>query len=471
MSLSIDATGNAYKWLGLVAASYGLFLGALDITVNVALPDITRDLGTDLRTIQWIIVFYVGSTAGMQLSLGSAADKYGLKRFYIIGLGIYTMAVLLIGLAPNLSMVFGLRVLQAVGNGLILASVPALVTSIFPREERGRGLGLMAGIATLGLITGASAGGVLVDAFGWRAIFLARVPLALIAIVLAFIVLREPRQASISNAFDFRGGVALFVGLGSLILFLTLGGRTGWLTPQVLGLALLSLVGLSTFAYFERHTESPVLDLSLLRHRVLAPAMIASFLMFLATFVNWFILPFYVSDTLGADAKTLGILLMLMTAMGAVTAPVGGWLSDRMPPAYIITVALLVSSLSTLWFTQLNSNSSVADVALRMAATGVGIGLFQASSATLIMGTVSADRLGTGGAILALSRGLGTVSSVAIMSAVFAGRLAFHTSSVGQEAEAFVLAFSDTYLIAAILAAVAALVSITYWPRWVRDKP
>jgi EmrB/QacA subfamily drug resistance transporter len=458
------------KWLGLLAASFGLFLGSLDITVNVALPNITSDLGTDLRTIQWIIVFYVGSTAGLQLSLGSAADIYGLKRFYLIGLGIYTVAVLLIGLAPNLTLVFGLRIVQAIGNGLLLASVPALVTSIFPPEERGRALGMMSGVATLGLITGALAGGLLVDAFGWRAIFLARVPLAVIASVLALVFLQEPVRRAAAKAFDYRGGITLFVGLVSLILFLTLGGRTGWFAPQVMGLAMLSLPAFAIFTYVERRAENPVLDLSLLRHRVLAPAMVASYFMYLATFVNWFILPFYVSDTLGYDAKSLGLLLMIMTAAGAITAPIGGWLSDRMPPAYLITIALVIACLSTLWFTQLDSNSTIVEVSLRLAVTGIGLGLFQASSATLIMGTVSRDRLGTGGAILALSRSLGTVSSVAIMSAVFASRLAFHSSPLAQSASdpAFVLAFSDTYLIASVLAALGALVSISYWPRWLK---
>jgi len=461
------------KWLSLMAASFGLFLGSLDITVNVALPDITSDLGTDLRTIQWIIIFYVGSTAGLQLSLGSAADIYGLKRFYLIGLGVYTLAVLLIGLAPNLTLVFGLRIVQAIGNGLLLASIPALVTSIFPPEERGQALGVMSGVATLGLITGALAGGVLVDTFGWRAIFLARVPLAIIAIALALVFLREPMNRAAAKAFDYRGGITLFVGLVSLILFLTLGGRTGWFTPQVVGIAMLSIAGFAAFTYFERRSANPVLDLSLLRHRVLAPAMTASFLMYLATFVNWFILPFYVSDTLGYDAKSLGLLLMIMTAAGAITAPIGGWLSDRMPPAYLMTIALVIASLSTLWFTQLDSNSTIVEVSLRLAVTGIGLGLFQASSATLIMGTVSRDRLGTGGAILALSRSLGTVSSVAIMSAVFAGRLAFHSSPLAHSTgdPAFVLAFSDTYLIASVIAALGTLVSISYWPRWLKGSP
>jgi len=117
---------TASKWIGLVAASAGMFLGSLDITVNVAFPDITRSFGTDLQTVQWIIIFYVGSMTGLQLGLGSAVDVYGLKRFYIIGLATYTLAVFLIGIAPLLSMVFGLRVLQAVGNGLVLASAPGL---------------------------------------------------------------------------------------------------------------------------------------------------------------------------------------------------------------------------------------------------------------------------------------------------------------------------------------------------------
>ena len=268
-----------------------------------------------------------------------AADRYGLKRLYIIGLTTYTLAVLLIGAAPLLSIVFGLRVLQAVGNGLILASVPALVASIFPPGERGRGIGLMSGIAILGLITGALGGGVLVDTLGWRAIFLARVPLGVLAIVLALVALRGKRGSESPGSFDFRGGLTLFVGLAALILFLTLGGRTGWTAPQVLVLAALSAGFLTGFVFLEKSADRPILDLALLRQRVLAPVMAASYLMFMATFVNWFILPFYLSDTLGVNAKVLGILLMLMTALGAVSAPIGGWLSDRMPPAYLTTLA------------------------------------------------------------------------------------------------------------------------------------
>ena len=216
------------RWAGLVAAASGVFLTALDITVNVALPDITDSFGTDAVTIQWIIIFYVGSSTGMQLGLGGAADAFGLKRMFMLGLVSYMVAVLAIGLSDSLALVFGLRVFQAVGNGLLIALGPAIVTSLFPAEFRGRALGIMAALGTLGMISGSLGGGALVDALGWRAIFLARVPLCLLAIGFSAFFLKLPGRQQTLTRFDLLGSVALFVSVGSLILALSLGGRNGW---------------------------------------------------------------------------------------------------------------------------------------------------------------------------------------------------------------------------------------------------
>ncbi len=474
---SIDnPRSHTHQWLGLIAASMGMFLTSLDITVNVALPDITRSLGTDSQTVQWIIIFYVGSSTGLQLSLGNAADRYGLRRFYLLGLGVYTLAVLLIGLAPIMSMVFALRVLQAVGNGLIMVAVPALVTHIFPPETRGRALGFMTGIAALGTVAGALGGGVLVDNFGWRAIFLGRVPLCILTLFLSIGTLREVVQHN-SHTYDLRGAVTLFVGLVAFILFLTLGGRHGWTLPYVLFLLLLSVLAGIAFVYIEKTVPQPVFNLALFKHRVLVPVVVAAFLMHLAVFVNWFILPFYVSDTLNANAKTLGFLLMLTMVISTVAAPLGGWLSDHMPPAYLTTLALIIAAGAMFWFTQLGADATVAEVMLRMIAVGLGMGLFQAANATLVMSSVPSDQLGTGGALLAMSRSMGTVSSVALMGALFASRLDMHTLALTQQgieaaaasSQAFVPAFQDTYGVATILTGVAVLISLSYWPRRLRS--
>ena len=288
------------------------------------------------------LLFYVGGTTGLQLSLGSAADIYGLKRFFVLGVAVYTVAVLLIGLAPTLPFVFGLRVLQAVGNGLIMASTPALVTRMFPAEQRGRALGLMAGLGTLGMVIGSLGGGALVDAFGWRSIFIARVPLGVLTAMLALSSLRDGTRGGAKPPFDLRGAATLFVGLASLILALTLGGRDGWAAPQVLGLGALGATALAVFVAVEMRATQPVLDPMLLRHRVLAPAVLSAYLAFLAMFVNFFILPFYVSDVLMLNAKALGLLLAVTPMVLAVAAPAAGRLSDEIAPAYLITLGLVV---------------------------------------------------------------------------------------------------------------------------------
>ena len=461
------------QWIGLISAASGMFLTALDITVNVALPDITDSFGTDAVTIQWIIILYVGSSTAMQLGLGGAADSFGLKRAFVLGLVAYMVAVVTIGFAQSLGLVFGLRVFQAVGNGLLMALAPAIVTRLFPSEFRGRALGIMAALGMLGMMVGSLGGGALVDAFGWRAIFLGRVPLCLAAIAFTAILLRVPddsvrlRDWSSVRGFDIWGSGTLFTAVGALILMLSLGGRSGWTEVYVPGLGIVAIVSIAAFVRVERRAQRPILQLSILRNRVLMPALVVSMLAMVSTFVNWFILPFFVVESLGTSASVWGLLLMLMTVANALWAPVGGWLSDRWHPAYTITGGLVSSTAAMVSLSAMDEGSSVVRVALGLIFVGVGTGLFQSANANLIMGTMPADRLGMGGGIMGLSRGLGTVFSVAIMGAIFSARLGFREASLPGE-QAFILAFQDTYRIAVVLGAVAIAVSCTIWPVLLR---
>jgi len=449
-----------------------MFLTALDITVNVALPDITDSFGTDAVTIQWIIILYVGSSTAMQLGLGGAADSFGLKRAFVLGLVAYMVAVVMIGFAQSLGLVFGLRVFQAVGNGLLMALAPAIVTRLFPSEFRGRALGIMAALGMLGMMVGSLGGGALVDAFGWRAIFLGRVPLCLAAIAFTAILLRVPDDSGKTDVptapshlrgrvgvvdapgrvrvtglitrslrgFDIWGSTTLFTAVGALILMLSLGGRNGWTEVYVPGLGILAIVSIAAFVRVERRAQRPILQLSIFRNRVLAPALLVSMLAMVSTFVNWFILPFFVVESLGTTASVWGLLLMLMTIANTLWAPVGGWLSDRWHPAYTITAGLVSSTAAMVSLSAMDEGSSVVRVALGLIFVGVGTGLFQSANANLIMGAMPANRLGMGGGIMGLSRGLDTVFSVAIMGAIFSARMGFREASLPED-DAFILAF------------------------------
>lgn len=447
-------------WLGLTAASVGMFLCTLDITVNVALPNITQNFATDAQTIQWIIILYVGCTTGLQLSLGSAADRYGLRRFYLLGIAIYTVAVALIGLEPSLNTLFGLRLLQAVGNGLIIASAPALVTALYPGAARGRALGTMTGISTLGILVGSVAGGWLVDTFEWPAIFLARIPFCLAAFGFATIVLDEPvRKKATTSPFDFAGGITLFCGLSAAIILVTLGGRIGWEDPWIAVLGILSLAALTAFVRTESKAENPILHLDLLRHRVLGAASVAGFCLYMATFVNFFVLPYYVTDLLNEDAIALGGLLVVNGMAVAIAAPLGGWLADRLSAPVIATTSLVLTIFALLSFVSLDANSDISDVGLRMIFAGATFGVFQTCNASIIMGNVPLDRLGTGGAILALARGLGTTTSVALMGAMFTVTSGANATDNAE----FLTAFRDIYWLAAALVGGSVIASLFCW--------
>ena len=452
-----------------------MFLTSLDITVNVALPNITDSFGTDAVTIQWIIILYVGSSTAMHLGLGGAADAFGLKRMFVLGLIAYTVAVFAIGFAQSLGLLFGLRIFQAVGNGLLMVLAPAIVTLLFPSEFRGRALGIMAALGTLGMMVGSLGGGALVDAFGWRAIFLGRVPLCLAAIAFSAALLRLPGDSGRRDdqgawrGFDVWGSAALFTAVGALILMLSLGGRNGWTAVYVPLLGVVAVVGIVAFVVVERRAERPVLQLSVLRNRVLAPALVVSMLAMVSTFVNWFLLPFFVVESLGTSASVWGLLLMLMTVATTLSAPLGGWLSDRWRPAYTITGGLAAAAAAMVTLAVMDAGSSVVQVALGLVGVGVGTGLFQSANANLIMGSMPPDRLGMGGGIMGLSRGLGTVSSVAIMGAIFSARVGVREVAFPEE-QAFILAFQDTYRVAVVLGLAAIAVSCTIWPVFLRGR-
>ena len=463
------------RWLGLVAAASGMFLAALDITVNVALPDITASFGTDAVTIQWIIIFYVGASTALQLGLGGAADAFGLKRMFVIGLVVYTVAVVAIGLAQSLALVFGLRVLQAFGNGLLMALAPAIVTRLFPPDFRGRALGIMAALGTFGMMTGSLGGGLLVDEFGWRAIFLGRLPICLAAIAFSVAFLRLPpdtpdatSDGAFANGrprlnFDVWGAAALFVAVSAFVLALALGGREGWTQPYVPALFVAAVAAFAAFVAIERRAARPALDLSIFKNRALAAALAVSILAMLSTFVNWFILPFMVVDAMGASASVWGALLLSMTIANTLGSPLGGWLSDRWSPAYTITGGLATCALAMASLATLDAGSGVARVAVGLVAVGVGTGLFQSANANLIMGAMPPGRLGMGGGVMGLTRGLGTVSSVAIMGGVFAARETARGAETG--ADAFTLAFQDTYLAAVAIGVAAVAASLGTWGR------
>ena len=323
-------------------------------------------------------------------------------------------------------------------------------------------------------------GGVLIDAFGWPAIFLGRLPFIAVALLLTVLVLRDasaegPARAGAAarRPFDLLGAVTLFIAVTCLLVGLNLARSIGAESAPVIGLLAGAPIVAGMFILVERREESPILDLALFGRRGFTSAFLTLGLSWTGAFTIWFILPFYVADVLGRGASSLGLLLGVMGLCTAVSAPIGGWVADHLRPEWLVTAAAAVVSAALLWVSTLGAEASVVAVALPLAFAGAGQGTLQAAARTLVFNTVPESRFGTASGALNLGRSMGVVLSVALFSAFFLAREDAHSaqlvsggmSASAAEVPAFVAAFQETFSLGTLLALAGAASSLLAWDR------
>jgi EmrB/QacA subfamily drug resistance transporter len=465
--ITSDGTSNWSKIPMAVAATLGMFLAALDTSVNVALPAMTDDLGVDLQSIQWVIVAFIATQAAFVMGAGSFGDRFGLRPIYIFGATTYLASMFFIAFSPNLETLVGFRVLQGVGTGSLFAVSPALAARVFPASRRGLSMGFTVGSQALGMLAGTIGAGFLVGWIGWEWIFLGRTPFAVIAIVLGVYFLEGRRKESSDGenagpAFDVTGAALLVGGLLSLIIGLRLGRSAGWDSPVVLGLLVLAPIFITTFWRVERKAPWPVLPGYLLRIRGFTTSSVSMFLANLGVFVIWFIFPFYVADSVGGGALMLGLMLATLAFFNTIFSGIGGWLCDRFNYLPVGVAGLLLMASGLLAMSLLNTDSDSWEVALRIGIVGTGLGLFQAAAYSLMLGSVPSERFGTASAALSLSQSCGRVLSVAVIGGIFGWRADHHLLELGVGADAdglaFIKAFKDVFVIGSSIGLLGAVV-------------
>ena len=453
MSATAPASARMYRWAVAACSGLGMFLVALDVSVNVALPTITSHFDTDIQTIQWIIVSFVATRAGLALAAGSFGDVFGLKRVFLFGILCYTVAVTGIAFSPDLGPVFALRVLQGIGAGSLFAAGPAIAGRAFSRDQRGMAMGMATGSSALGTLAGTLGTGYLVGIFGWEVAFLGRVPFCVLAFALGWLVLRDDSPTTGHRSFDVLGSVTLVGATVALVLAVHMGGRSGWGSPQVIVALAASPPLFALFVYSELKAAWPVLDLRLLLLPAFRAACSGTFFIQLGAFVIWFIFPFYVAEGLGRGPLALGVMMAFMAAAMSVASGVSGWLSDRIPPRHLALAGASIVAGGLGWMSMLDGASSTAEVGARIAVVGLGMGSFQASAYSMVMKAVPATRFGTGSGSISLSQSMGSVLSVALGGLAFALWSDHHAAVLAAEGlpkgsievESLVLAFQDTF--------------------------
>ena len=407
------------KWLVLSAVAMGIFLATIDGSiVNVALPTLSTALGADFATVQWVVLSYLLTITTLLAVVGRLADMYGRKRLYNSGFVVFTVGSLLCGLSPSVGWLIGFRVLQGIGAALILALGLALVTEAFPPQERGRALGIAGSIVSIGIVTGPTLGGVIIENLSWHWIFFVNVPIGILGTYLVWRNIPATRPPG-GQAFDFGGAATLCLGLLGILLGLTTGQQEGFTSPQALGLFVFGIFFLLALLYIQRRHPQPIIDPVLFRNRLFTVNLVTGLLVFVGL-GSGVLIPFYLETVLGYSVQQVGLLLAVVPIALGIVSPISGVLSDRVGSRPISVLGLAVTLLGYLALSTLSTETTAVGFMLRYVLVGVGVGLFQSPNNSAMMGTAPRERLGVASGLLAMTRNLGQTVGIAVLGALWA---------------------------------------------------
>jgi len=414
--------------------------------------------------MQWIVVSYVLTYASLLLGCGRLADLWGHSRMLSWGLAGSSLAFLCCGLAPTFSWFLIARVFQGVANALLFASAPALVTLTTSTEQRGQALGVFQMSAAIGFALGPPLGGMLVDLFGWRAVYLFRIPLALVLTVLAFSRPLLPSEQKAGQRFDLVGALTLAASVAGFLFTISRGQDLGWTSPLVLSLLMGSSMCFAGFVLTEIRVVAPVVDLSLFRHPAFSIANALNVLASCSMFAIWLLVPYYLVNTLGYPATTGGLLLTATPLATALAAPLAGRLADRLGTGVLSSFGLVLEALGLWGISQLDNHSSALTVIIALAGVGFGLGMFQTPNMSFVMGAIPREQQGVAGGMSQMMRTLGVVLGVTSASMLFSSRRAIHTEQLQlpkvDDPHSFIPAFQDVFLVSAVVCMVAVGLSL-----------
>ena len=402
----------------LAVLAFAMFTVSLDqYIVVVALPEIGSDLGYSSQTLQSVISAYAVASAGFLLLGGRAGDLLGRRRVFMVGLALYAAASLTSALASSPETMLAARAVQGLGGALVFPSTLALVNVTFDEGvERNRALAVWAGAGAAGLVAGVLLGGLLTQAFGWEAVFVANVLLASAALALANTVVAPDRARDRTRAFDAPGAVSVTLAMTLLVFALVQGPRWGWGSPAIVASAVAALVAFATFAAVERRSRDPLVPPRLLANRNVSAA-VAIAVLFMATFGTLlYFLSLYFQEVHGYDALETGFAFLLPTGVVLAGSAAGGRMATRLGVRATLVIALAIGAGGALLLgLAMSPDGSYGDLIPGLVALSVGDGIvFTAMFIAAGTGVPERDQ-GVASGIVSTGTGLGAVVGLALL--------------------------------------------------------
>jgi EmrB/QacA subfamily drug resistance transporter len=409
------------KWWTLVAVAFGLFMIMLDNTiVNVALPSIERDLHMTIASLEWVVTAYALTFAALLITGGKLGDYYGRRKMFVVGLVVFTASSLACGLAPSPGFLIGARAVQGVGSALMNPATLSIITATFAPRERGRAIGIWAGVSAMALAIGPLLGGLIVDNLNWNWIFFVNVPVGVLGIVVAQLVISESRDTSTEQSIDFPGLVTSGLGLLALCYALIEGNRHGWTSAEIVGLFAASVVLLGAFVLVEHRQRLPMLDLSLFKDSSFTGANTVALLVSLGMFGVFFYVSLYVQNILGFSPTKAGAVFLPMTVLIILIAPIAGNLSDRIGSRWLMGAGMTLLGISLLLYLRVGLHTTFWGLLPQLVVGGVGMAMTMSPMTSAAMASVPLDKAGVGSGVLNSFRQVGGSLGIALMGAILA---------------------------------------------------
>jgi EmrB/QacA subfamily drug resistance transporter len=411
------------KWLPLVTVCLGTLMLLIDVTiVNVALPDMAKDLKTSFGSLQWVVDAYALVLAALVLGTGSIADLVGHRRAYVAGLALFAVASLVCGLSPNSSVLVASRAVQGLGAAAMFATTFALLNSNYSGRDRGVAYGMWGAVAGASAAFGPIAGGLLTEGISWRWIFFVNLPISVAAIALCVLVLKDA-HAPMRGRVDVPGILTFTAAAGALTYGLIHANEHGWSSAATWAWLVAAPVLLFVFVRVEVHTAKPMLDLTLMRNRSFVGILLAAGMLTLAAFASFTYTSIWLQSVLGLSPIKAGLTgLPLSLASFGVSAAIGRFLHGSKPGPIIGSGVLLVGIGGLISAALVHGSATWPALIPGFVIVGIGVGLATPTFSSAAMAAVPVQRGGMAAGAVNTARQLGFAIGIAGLGSVFEAR-------------------------------------------------
>jgi EmrB/QacA subfamily drug resistance transporter len=407
----------------LAAICLGAFMLLVDVSiVNVALPKMSADLHSSFTSLQWVVDVYALTLAALLMAFGSLGDRLGHRRLYLGGLVVFALASLTCALAPDAATLIASRAAQGIGGAAMMTSTTALLNGAYQGRDRGTAFGIWGAVNGAAAAVGPVLGGLLTDQFGWRAIFMVNVPVAVLALAMTVGYLKGGAGVA-RGRLDLGGALSFTVFAAALTYGLIESGDKGWGSALVLGPVGLAVLALVVFVVVELRAGHPLLDLAMMRNRTFLGLTLGGLLLNAAAFAQLTYISLWLQQALNLSPLNAGLAVCPLALASFVVALVSGKVVHRLAPQLSIGIGLLLIGGGTLLLGLVSAGSNWSALLPGLLVSGVGVGLATPQLMSTALGAVPRERAGMASGALNTARQLGYALGIALLGTVFQNRV------------------------------------------------